>query len=320
MELTSLILDWQDTSDPDDEPVTYTVLLSKDDPIFTNPLRKEGLSYSTCLVTPADGLQDLSTYYWKVLAIDPYGAVRESEVRVFHTNNTNPVAGWIHGHVSDAATGQPIVGAEVVIGVSTLTTSDGGYYLGVFAPGDYSVEASADGYDPETYGQVAIMEGGLLAKDFELLQQVADSDNDGILNAVETASVCLDPLDADSDDDGIADGAEDLDKDGNLDEGETDPCDIDSDGDGIQDGTEMGVTDPVADPDGSGPLKGTNTEIFQPDLDPSTTTDPLLEDSDNDGLLDGEEDTNHNGQVDPGESDPNRPPGSSLTHIWLLLL
>jgi hypothetical protein len=77
--------------------------------------------------------------------------------------------------------------------------------------------------------------------------------------------------------------------------GETDPCD--TDGDGIQDGTELGYTLSDANPD-------TNTGIFQPDLDPSTTTDPLDDDSDKDGLLDGQEDTNHNGRLDSGETNP----------------
>ena len=36
-------------------------------------------------------------------------------------------------------------------------------------------------------------------------------------------------------------------------------------------------------------------------------TDPNNPDSDQDGLKDGDEDTNHNGQVDPGETDPNNP-------------
>ena len=44
---------------------------------------------------------------------------------------------------------------------------------------------------------------------------------------------------------------------------------------------------------------------FQPDLDPSTTTDPNKADTDGDKLLDGTEDANHNGRVDPGERDPN---------------
>lgn len=35
-------------------------------------------------------------------------------------------------------------------------------------------------------------------------------------------------------------------------------------------------------------------------------TDPQSPDTDGDGLLDGEEDANHNGALDPGETDPNR--------------
>ena len=93
--------------------------------------------------------------------------------------------------------------------------------------------------------------------------------------------------------------------------GETDPCD--TDGDGIQDGTELGYTLSDANPD-------TNTGIFQPDLDPSTTTDPLDADSDNNGWMDGAEDTNHNGQVDNGEKDPNQFNANCLPHVLLLLL
>ncbi|MCP4625526.1 MAG: hypothetical protein GY850_18725, partial [bacterium] len=320
-DLTSLILDWQDTTDPEGDTFTYTVLLSKGEDTFNNPIRKEGLLYSTTLITPDDGLEDLSTYYWKVHAIDAYGATRESDVRVFHTNNTNPVAGWIHGHVADVATAQPITGAEVIIGGSSLTTSAGGYYLGILAPGTYTAQATASGYNQLIYDQVVVPEGGLTAKDFGLLQLSADSDGDGISNAVENAVSCLDSLDADTDDDGIADGDEDTNQDGSVDPEETDPCDIDSDGDGIQDGTELWVTTPVADPDGTGPLKGTNTNLFQPDLDPSTTTDPLDDDSDNDGLLDGQEDANHNGRVDSGETDPTISDLARLNAMpWIPLL
>lgn len=126
-----------------------------------------------------------------------------------------------------------------------------------------------------------------------------DTDGDGLLDAIEEAIVCLDKYDADTDDDGILDGDEDEDHDGvfGLDDYETHPCFADTDKDGIQDGTELGITDPVTDPDGSGPLLGTDTDVFIADADPSTTTDPLDDDSDNDGKLDGEEDENHNGRV-----------------------
>jgi len=166
----------------------------------------------------------------------------------------------------------------------------------------------------------------ILSKDFGLIPLSGDADGDGILNAVESASSCLDPADADTDDDGLADGTEDANQDGVIDVNETDPCDPDSDGDGIQDGTELGITVPVTDPDGGGPLHGggpllgTNGSVFIPDSDPGTTTDPLDEDSDHDGRMDGEEDKNHNGRVDPGEDDPNQSGLKGMPWIQLLLL
>jgi len=123
------------------------------------------------------------------------------------------------------------------------------------------------------------------------------------------------PLDADTDDDGILDGFEDADHDGilGLVDNETHPCELDTDGDGIQDGTELGYT--------SGDIGlDTNAGVFQPDLDPLTTTDPLDPDTDGDGLLDGQEDLNHNGRVDEGETDPNRRQGKVLPGVLMLLL
>ena len=68
-----------------------------------------------------------------------------------------------------------------------------------------------------------------------------------------------DPLDADTDDDGIADGKEvALGADGY----QTDPTDADTDNDGLKDGTEAGVTAPVADPE-EGPLYGDRHGKFE---------------------------------------------------------
>ena len=138
--------------------------------------------------------------------------------------------------------------------------------------------------------------------DYILVQE--DSDGDGLSDTLENTT-CTDPFDADTDDDGISDGAEDVNKNGVVDPGETDPCSVDSDGDGIQDGTERGITEPVPDPDGDGHLLGTDTNVFIVDADSDTTTDPLNKDSDDDGAWDGTEDANHNGRVDAGETDPN---------------
>ncbi len=111
---------------------------------------------------------------------------------------------------------------------------------------------------------------------------VTDMDADGLSDAVEDASSCLDMNDADTDDDGILDGEEDSNHNGAVDENETDPCNPDSDDDGLQDGTELGYTMADIGPD-------TNIMIFEPDPNPSTTTDPLNPDTDGDGTLDGDE-------------------------------
>lgn len=130
-------------------------------------------------------------------------------------------------------------------------------------------------------------------------EQSSNYDGDGLSNTIEV-QICTNSLDADTDDDGILDGDEDADHDGvlGLADNETHPCNPDTDGDGILDGAEVGLTADDIGPD-------TDPSVFQPDEDPSTTTDPTLADTDGDGVSDGEEDWDKNGQVDPGEGDPN---------------
>jgi len=125
---------------------------------------------------------------------------------------------------------------------------------------------------------------------------IVDNDSDGLSNQIEE-DLHLNPFDNDTDDDGISDtqdGLEDTDGDGFI-----NANDEDSDNDGILDGTEMGVTKLTA-PSGTNQL----SPHFLPDADPNTHTDFLKKDTDGDGILDGEEDINHNGQLDPGETDP----------------
>ncbi|MFO0592911.1 MAG: choice-of-anchor L domain-containing protein [Polyangiaceae bacterium] len=125
---------------------------------------------------------------------------------------------------------------------------------------------------------------------------VIDTDQDGLSDA-EEIFIGSDPFDDDSDDDGVKDGDEinpSVDTDG---DGLTNANDPDSDGDGIYDGTEMGLGCLVNGavhcvPDGDGG---------------ATQTSTLLPDSDGGGVKDGAEDKNHNGIVDPGETDPNDP-------------
>jgi hypothetical protein len=164
----------------------------------------------------------------------------------------------------------------------------------------------------ERCGHLITLNGGQLIGDPASVHYCTDSDNDGLFDYVEQGG-CTDPNDADTDNDGILDGQEDANHNGAIDGGETNPCLVDTDGDGLQDGTELGYTMDHIGPD-------TDTTVFQPDLDPSTKTYPWDADTDRDGKSDGEEDSNHNGRVDPGESDPNVGNPGNLQGIYFILL
>ena len=129
---------------------------------------------------------------------------------------------------------------------------------------------------------------------------VVDSDGDGLSDGTEI-DIGTDPNDADSDDDGVADGAEPnptVDTDG---DGLINALDPDSDDDDLFDGTELGL-------DCDGPGTDANSDTCIADADGGATkTNPLDPDTDDGGVEDGDEDKNHDGAVDDGETDPNDP-------------
>jgi len=126
---------------------------------------------------------------------------------------------------------------------------------------------------------------------------VVDTDNDGLSDCLEN-SIGSNPNDGDSDDDGVPDGMEPNPADDHDGDGQPNIIDPDSDDDGLFDGTEMGL-------DCSHPDTDANAGFCIPDGDNgATTTNPLDADTDDGGVSDGDEDVNHNGVVDSGETDP----------------
>nr|WP_319396241.1 hypothetical protein [uncultured Desulfobacter sp.] len=157
----------------------------------------------------------------------------------------------------------------------------------------FSVTARGYNYDEESSGTV----GNRVLVKVSRVYTGTPADQDGdTLSDFDELRLMYNPADGDMDDDGIMDGNEDLDADGIVDWLETDPRNPDTDNDGIGDGTEIGLATAQIPADAAG---------FIADMDPTSTTNPLNWDTDGDGLSDGQEDTNANGRVDDGESDPN---------------
>ncbi|ATB35859.1 hypothetical protein CYFUS_001273 [Cystobacter fuscus] len=194
---------------------------------------------------------------------------------------------------------------------------------GPLNPTNKTIDTDCDGLsDAEEWGNI-------YAGDKRTDPDKWDTDGDGLRDGVEAArTTTLNPLplcaslfiadadptsrtnptNPDTDGDGILDGVEDRNRNGRLDPGETDPANRDSDGDGLSDSeedtnkngiVEAGETDPrKRDTDGDGLSDFVELK--------NSKTDPLNADMDGDTCVDGQEDRNGNGLVDPGETDPKK--------------
>lgn len=148
-----------------------------------------------------------------------------------------------------------------------------------------------------------------------------DSQTDSVTSKVTYLET--DPNNPDSDGDTMLDGEEgDRNHNGKLDENETDPLIKDTDGDGITDNEEIyryNTLPNICDSDKDGLGDGLEAGIINPNLIKPECSglqtagtnfvaigilSPTKRDSDGDGVSDGEEDVNHNGWLDPFETDP----------------
>jgi len=168
---TVLVFDWEDSVDPDGDSVLYTLLLSRDNAFGTIDYRLENLSSSVAAVGLDAKLLDLTTYYWKVIAIDSFGAVREGEhTRSFSTNNTNGLPGIFSGSVIDAVTQAPIAIATVSSTSSgTATTSPNGAYLLSVPTGTMKLTVSATGYLDASGLEIYVTSGSTYKKNISLM-------------------------------------------------------------------------------------------------------------------------------------------------------
>ncbi len=139
----------------------------------------------------------------------------------------------------------------------------------------------------------------------------SDCDNDE-LTTLEEDTLGTDPNNSDTDNDGVTDGQE-----VNL---GTDPNNPDSDGDGINDGQEISDgTDPLNDCDSIG---GTPLSTSDCDLDGLSVseesafgTDPENDDSDGDGINDGQEVNDGTNPLDGCSSNGGTPPVDAVCDI-----
>jgi PKD repeat protein len=166
---TVVVFEWEAASDPEAKVVSY-VLEVADNTEFTRFNGENGVYSQESIVVPtavidvtAD-LQDLTQYYWRVVAVDDKGKrTVSSQVNRLTTNNDNQPYAVVKGVVYDKSTLRGIAGARVDFNVdqtniSVLTASNGSY-AALLPESRVSVSMSVSSYNPVTLSDVAISLG-----------------------------------------------------------------------------------------------------------------------------------------------------------------
>jgi len=157
---------------------TYTLLVATDQNFGSIVYQEENIPQSATYLSAAK-LKGLATggycrngygyCFWKVQAIDGYGAVTESGFRSFTIVSQNSPAALLTGVVRDGVTGAPVAGAIVQAGGSGFASLDNGVYLMEVPSGSVDLSASADGYQATALGSLAAPAGGVSTNDITLL-------------------------------------------------------------------------------------------------------------------------------------------------------
>ena len=126
--------DWEDTTDPDGDPVSYT-FQHDDNPGFDSPTTITGISLSEYTLKPGEALENYATNYWRVRAEDGKGGI---------TYGTDQPSGRNYRSI--------IVNANVAPNAFHLLTPVDGQYVNTTTPSlDWEDSTDPDPGDTVTY-------------------------------------------------------------------------------------------------------------------------------------------------------------------------
>lgn len=185
---TSVLLEWQYKNEPDGDPFDYTILLSKGNDDFNDPIEISGIETNFYYLTSEAGIEDMTIYYWKVRAIDIYGEFHETSPRAFRTNNyANTVTGFIKGCVVDDVSRQVIPHATVKIrALQKNLKSINGFYKESLDAGAYIIDISACGFQPLTGVTIHIDQDIITRENFKLTPLYGDLNCDTVVDIIDS--------------------------------------------------------------------------------------------------------------------------------------
>jgi len=189
---TMVSLEWTQASDPENDPISYTLELATDN-LFTTIAYKQEELLAPLTFIPEGTLKDLTTYYWRIKAIDSYGALSTSQSFSFNTDNTNGLPGLITGYIRNNTSSAVITNATVQLGsANARPVLANGAYLQMASPGASTLKVQAAGYTDKSIN-VTLTPGKALTASIYLTPLAAttkpgDCNSDGSVTIAEVQS------------------------------------------------------------------------------------------------------------------------------------
>jgi Leucine-rich repeat (LRR) protein len=125
------IFEWDETSDRERDQFSYTLWISKSKTFETDVIKHEDILHTLNVVELPDNW-DGNDIFWKVEAIDEFGASVETEVFRFKLDDKNNLfeAPIVYFQVYDSETRLPVPGAKIWLdGIHPITTTQLGHLI-----------------------------------------------------------------------------------------------------------------------------------------------------------------------------------------------
>ena len=148
---TVLIFNWQESLDPDWDQVSYNLIIAEDASFEQIVYQREEISTTATYVDKAVGLENQKEYYWKIEAVDEYGAktVSSELFRTFETNNSNVLFSFVTGRLYNKENFNPVDGATITVDNSNedVISLPNGSFILMVPPGSMSLTITEDNYN-----------------------------------------------------------------------------------------------------------------------------------------------------------------------------
>ncbi|MBF0160368.1 MAG: VCBS repeat-containing protein, partial [Magnetococcales bacterium] len=140
------LFNWSDAVDADQDPVSYTLVVAQDNNLSRVVYRQEGLPLSWAVINFKSTTVTAGDYYWRVEAVDRYGAASSSAVGRFTLNSLNDIPAVLMGYLYNNSDYATIADATVTLNNQPVAVDRDGSLIGLIPTSGATLKIEKAGY------------------------------------------------------------------------------------------------------------------------------------------------------------------------------